>query len=374
MRIAILTLTLHTNYGGILQAYALQTLLEGMGHEVKVLNNTPELPNTVWKEVPKRIIKKLMGRDVVIFKENLYKKECSIINKDVEEFRRKYIHEMVVESLDVIPSDEFDCIVVGSDQVWRPLYFKPHWRTEMAAAYLAFANGWDIKRVSYAASFGVDNWEYSKEETRICSDLARQFDAISVREASATSLTKKYLGINSQQVLDPTMLLPQDVYCRLIEAQETPGCGGNLLVYVLDRDAEKMAIVEKLVKEKDLVPFSINNTGIRETAPVQEKKLPSVESWLRGFRDAEFVVTDSFHACAFSIIFNKPFVVVANEERGAARFRFLKEMLGLENNIVAKANDVDFTKKYSVGKEAYEHLKQVKQKSIEFLEQNIGRA
>lgn len=374
MKIGILTLTLHTNYGGILQAYALQTVLERMGHEVIVLNNTLIYPKTKWKEVPRRLVKKLLGRDVVIFKERRYKKEAPFINHDVELFRKHYIHERMVNTLEDIASDEFDCIVVGSDQVWRPLYFKPHWRTTMEHGFLSFTKGWNIKRISYAASFGVDKWEYSEEETQRCKESAQLFDAISVRERTALKLTEDYLGIKSQWVLDPTLLLDKEDYCRLIDAGTKEKKSGNLLVYILDRNAKKMAIVEKVANVKSLTPFSINNTGVKETATPEEKRLPSVETWLRGFRDAAFVVTDSFHACVFSIIFNKPFVVVANEERGVARFNFLKEMLGLENNVVSKADDIDVNMDYSVGTNAYELLNETKKKSIHFLEQNIGRA
>lgn len=319
MRIGILTLTLHANYGGILQAYALQTVLERMGHEVEVFNR-PFIPQkTKWQEIPKRVIKKILGRDVVIFKERRYNREASVLNKSIWDFRKKYVHERIINSLQEIKEDDYECIVVGSDQVWRPKYFKEQWQTGMEDAYLAFTKGWKIKRIAYAVSFGVDTWEYTQNETTRCRECIKMFDAISVREDSGISLLKQNLGVEATQMIDPTLLLNKEDYMVLFDKAETSISQGNLLVYILDSNKEKSDLVRKIANDYCLKPFLVNNSLVKASSSLEERILPPIESWLRGFYDAEMVFTDSFHACVFSLIFNKNFIVINNMSRGNSR-------------------------------------------------------
>ena len=372
MKIGILTLTLHTNYGGILQAYALQTVLEKMGHEVEVLNRPFTPLKTKWKEIPKRIVKKLLGRDLVIFSEKQYNREAPIINKVVWNFRKKYIHERIINSLHEIKEGDYDCIVVGSDQVWRPRYFKSQWNIGIADAFLAFTKGWNIKRIAYAVSYGVDTWEYTKEENVLCKDVIKQFDFLSVREESGIMLTREHFDVKAIQLVDPTLLLGKDDYIKLFNKKDTPQSGGSLLVYFLDANHDKNKLVNQISKEKGLIPFSINRTAVKRTAPINKRILPSVESWLRGFYDAEFVVTDSFHACVFSIIFGKPFVVVGNKERGMTRFQSLLKMFSLEQNLISSIEEYTPGCSYQIHEDARKQLEEYKDKSLAFLKESLA--
>ena len=99
---------------------------------------------------------------------------------------------------------------------------------------------------------------------------------------------------------------------------------------MLDANKEKRELIDGIAKERGLKPFTVNNSLARQSSSVDERKLPSIESWFRGFYDAEMVVTDSFHACVFSIIFGKPFVVVGNENRGLSRFHSLFRYLHID--------------------------------------------
>ena len=133
MRIGILTLPLHTNYGGILQAYALQTVLERMGHEVVVFDTPNRMPLPPLKDIPKcflkRIVKKLLGRNQKIFYEYYQnKKVIPVITQNTQRFINSYIHRKEIRNFKELDGETYDAIVVGSDQVWRPLYFIPGWR------------------------------------------------------------------------------------------------------------------------------------------------------------------------------------------------------------------------------------------------------
>lgn len=354
MKIGILSLVLHNNYGGILQAYALQTVLERMGHEVVVLNKEFSIRQVSPQVILKRFIKKLLGRDVIVFSERKTKREAPIVNKNLLDFRKKYIHEVYLNQLKDAANLKLDCIVVGSDQVWRPKYFKEQWKEPMENAFLSFTRDWTIKRVSYAASFGTDSWEYTDFETDKIRESVKPFNAISVRESSGIQLLRKYLNVDSELVLDPTLLLSKNDYINLFKISNVKQSSGNLLVYLLDPTIKQKEIIKNIEESKRLSSFSVNRRGISPTAPIEQRILPSIESWLRGFYDAELIVTDSFHACVFSIIFGKPFVVFGNKKRGMSRFESLLSKFCLSaclidenvdmNEISAIINQVDFSK------------------------------
>ena len=338
MRIGILTLPLHTNYGGILQAFALQTVLERMGHEVKVINKTAVYRLPVWKApfvYAKRILKNICGENIPVFLEQKLLKEKPIIRQNTDKFIKRYIHLLSVDDYSLLKSSDFDAIVVGSDQVWRPLYF-----CKIEDAYLGFAKYWDIRRIAYAASFGTDEWEYSKKQTKLCKELLKRFDAVSVREKSAVDLCMRHFAREAFHVLDPTMLLSADDYIRQFDLKSLPKSQGTLLCYFLDDSSAKKAVADKIAKETGLLMFNVNAKVEDWSIPVEKKIQPPVESWLKGFYDAEFVVTDSFHACVFSLIFNKSFIVVANKERGISRIRSILEEFNLEDRLVYTVNDL----------------------------------
>lgn len=360
MKIGILSLVLHTNYGGILQSYALQTVLERLGHEVYVFNREQQYDKTRWKYIPKRFVKRIIGRDVVIFQEARYKKEAPMICQHIWNFRKKYIHEYIIKSFDDIKKMNLDAIIVGSDQVWRPCYFKSQWNVAIENAFLSFTRDWNIKRVAYAASFGVNDWEFSDQETQLVAEAVKLFSAISVREDSGIKLLKEKLNLDSIQVLDPTLLLSRDDYVKLIEKADIGKSSGNLLTYILNPSSKKTTFINEVAKAKGLIPFSVNNSNVKQTAPVEQRIMPPIEKWLQGFNDAKLVITDSFHACVFSIIFNKPFIVLGNHERGNARFESLLNMFDLKDRLANIGDDISSLGEidYSVVDKIYDTLKE----------------
>ena len=340
MKIGILSLVLHNNYGGILQAYALQTVLERMGHEVVIFNKEVPMRQVGVKILLKRLILKMLGRDVVVFSERKTNREAPIVNKCLLDFRKKYIHEVFLYQLKDICDYKLDCIVVGSDQVWRARYFKEQWKEPIENAFLSFTKELSIKRLSYAASFGTDCWEYTDNETDRIRESIKLFNAISVRESSGIPLLKKYLNVDSELVLDPTLLLSRNDYIDLFKISKESKSKGNLLVYLLDPTIKQKEIIKDIEKSKGLTSFSVTRRGISPTAPIVQRILPSIEAWLRGFYDAELVVTDSFHACVFSIIFGKPFVVFGNKQRGMSRFESVLSMFNLSSCLIDDNFDI----------------------------------
>ncbi len=341
MKIGILTLSPRNNYGGILQAYALQTVLKRMGHDAVVIDKSREIKLPIlsfsryflyFKLLAHKV---LVDRNTTIFWDRKHNREYKVMSTYTLPFIQKYIKRFVVSrDYSNIKQGDFDAFVVGSDQVWRPKYFG---QNILSNAFLSFAKDWDVKRISYAASFGTEEWEYTKVQTSECKDLIKKFDAVSVRESSAVKLCKEYLGVDALHVLDPTMLLFATDYIQLFKEANTPQSLGSLMCYILDETEDKQKVVSNVEETLNLTAFSVNSKYEVRTAPLEERIQPPVEAWLRGFYDAEFVVTDSFHACVFSILFEKPFIVYGNKDRGMARFHSLLSIFGLENRLVTSS-------------------------------------
>lgn len=340
-RICVLTQPLRTNYGGILQAYALQVILKRMGHDV-VTDLHP------YKEVP-TLLRFLSASKMFLLKLFLIKgaKEKYPYYRFLADYKRISIHtqsfiDKYINVIDFfrgnkVPSleniEQFDTFIVGSDQVWRPQY-----SSFFANYFLDFIAKDKTKiKIAYAASFGTSDWELTEAETDQAASLLREFDSISVREDTAVELCHEKLHANSLQVLDPTLLLDKSEYVYLVEKEKIPKTKGNLMVYILDNTTEKQSVVYRISTFLNLVPFQL----MPESKPINKGDqlinkciYPKVTEWLRGFMDAKFVVTDSFHGTVFSILFNKPFIVMANKERGLTRFTSLLKLFGLENRLI----------------------------------------
>ena len=146
------------------------------------------------------------------------------------------------------------------------------------------------------------------------------------------------------------------------------------MVYVLDRKEEKDAFISGFADKRGLVPFYANSKAEMPwdvDIPAAERQQPPLETWLEGFADAEFVLTDSFHACVFSILFHKPFGVFVNPERGLSRIESLLQPLGLMDRCITDA-PVDLDR--SIDWKLIDNVLMPKaESSLEFLKQGLNR-
>ena len=375
MKIGVLALQLRYNFGGILQAYALQKTLNKLGHNAVHIDQHRYVTLGAWyKKYPiylKRAMRKyLFGENLIVRVDVAINNTTKAIATHTDPFIDKHIKRIYTKDFSNIKKGKFDTIIVGSDQVWRPQYFF----SKIENAYLEFTKGWDVKRIAYAASFGTEEWEYSDEQTANCAALLKKFNAVSVRESSATVLCKEKLGADALHVLDPTMLLEKEDYIKLFKETDTVESDGKFFCYILDENIEKDAIISRISKEKGLTPFYVNSKYNNAEAPLEERIQQPVEKWLRAFHDAEFVITDSFHACVFSIIFNKPFIVYGNKERGFARFESLLNMFGLEDRLVSSLNETKTVIEKPIDWDRVNNIhKRLKEESLFFLKKNLGQ-
>ena len=337
MRIAILTLRLHKNYGGVLQNYALNKFLTDLGNDVKTIN-------VVWDIRPKgvhallvyfkRLLMLLYGKKVDLFKEKHIMEQDQISNAQIAEFKHKYIPMTEVYFVPGSPfqklNRQFDAYVVGSDQVWRPKYTRG-----IEKYFFDFLTDSNAIRFSYSASFGSSDNEYSEKKRQICGELIKKFKGVSVREESAINLINAKLkwDVNPIQHIDPTFLLTQENYKQLILH---PTKFGGLYNYILDNNHDKTMVLNKLSSRLNLTPYTLLKGSLSNES---DEVLKSVEDWLSALAGADYVFTDSFHGCAFSIIFNKPFLVYGNAQRGKARFLSLLSLFGLEDRYIDASTD-----------------------------------
>jgi len=366
MKICILTQPLGANYGGILQAYALQKVLNGQGHEVVTLRFRPSAPSWVPSGFKKQsltfrrfISKYIKGNRSIIYCNP--DKQTRFAYKELERFINDHIQYIPVNapiSEKTLP--DFDAYIVGSDQVWRPQYspFLPNF-------YLDFLSDANVKRIAYAASFGVDTWETDTEMTEQIRPLAQRFDAVSVREESGIALCREYLGINAEIMPDPTLLLTAKDYLQLCPPRERDE-EAYIAAYILDMDINMQHFLDKMSKELGL---PIRRIGQLDWI----KGADSVENWILGISHASFVITDSFHGTVLSVIFKRNFVAIMNSERGGARFYSLLDSFGLQDKLIERDRLEDYspTHKRPGFEKAEEALETMREKGSSFLRTHL---
>ncbi|MEG4313859.1 polysaccharide pyruvyl transferase family protein [Pseudomonas sp. FIP_A4] len=377
MKIAIMTQPLGKNYGGIMQAWALQKVLKNAGHDPVTIDRQPDAKSPAYytARFGYRALQQLLGKRKAPIS---FERYLPLILQQTNRFIEQYLK--MSELLDStaklskhFESEQYDAVIVGSDQTWRPCY-----SPNIGNFFLDFLQGNNIRRIAYATSFGVDKWEFSEEETRRCTRLVKHFEAVSVRESSGVDLCKKHLDVDAFHVLDPTLLLGRRHYETLYRVADVPAKQG-ICTYVLDEDKWKSRVVDavkSILKEDEYRNQpKASLTDLASSKDFRDYIMPSLESWVRGFSDASFVVTDSFHGTVFSIIFNKPFITLVNPNRGASRLYSLLSDLGLGERAMEQFDEDKIIKLLGGGidfREANERLEFLKRRSASFLENSLG--
>lgn len=375
MKIGILTHPLDYNYGCLLQAYALQRTLKNLGHEVITINRFNasyrsfhvllynwlrriffkisqggQIP-LVWNTAETMHIKNILSSNTQKFVDRNIDNTGPVFPKDLERIDREY---------------NFDAYVVGSDQVWLPHF--------SSNCFLDFVHRDKVKRIFYAASSGAKNFSDDPIVLEKCKELVESFSGISVREDSLIPVVKEHLSRNAIQVLDPTLLLDKGDYLKacIEKVEETP----VIFTYILDKTEDKKNLIDKVQREMNLpiVSGTVEKDFVRGIGMDINKCIyPSVDNWILNLNRAKFVVTDSFHGTCMSIIFRKPFVVVANASRGLNRFLSLLRLFNLENRLITKSSEflVDYYNELD-DVTLTKQLEHMREKSISYLNTHLG--
>ena len=367
MRIGIITLHRSANYGSVLQAFALQETIKKLGHDVEIIDYSPSrytilamlkgLKNKnelIRNHLSIRIIVKMIMYPSYVLR---YKTFKSFIRKyldlskeqyrDVADFEKKLTH--------------YDIYCTGSDQVWNS-----EWNGMIdGPLFLSFVPE-GSKRIAYAASFGKDKLEpWEVKETK---ELLRKYDDISVRELDGKNILNR-LGIkNSRCVLDPTLLIDGDRWKKI--ASKKFENENYILVYNLNRNRKIHAYAEKLSKKTG---YKIKYITYQLHDFYKKGKMycnVSVEDYLALVANAKYVVTDSFHGVAFSINFNRDFVVVY-PKKFSSRLRSILEIAGLCDRVINGIND-DFSFDKIDYKEVNRRIPEKKKESMNYLQEALN--
>ena len=356
MKIALLNLLYDNNYGGNLQRYALMNVLQEMGHEVTHLNcrRVSKDPYIIVKAYLRRVFTTILRffPDMTVSKALINQYGNPFAESDA--FYKKYInHTRIISNKMALKHYlDYDVYVVGSDQVWRKEYMK--WGME---TYFFDYLPDNKTKIAYSVSLGSENEEYTTEDIEQLTPLYKKFKAVSVREKSALDILRNRSWDTPKPVLtlDPTLLLPREKYLNIIDGNKTRAPKGDMFIYVLDKTEEVEDVIKKYNLDADYKPNSL---------ALGTRNLESVPQWLRNFRDAKCVITDSYHGFVFSIIFNKPFFLVVNEQRGSARFVSLLNLLGLKPNSLGLQQE-DWIKVNKI-------IENLRTQSIGFIEKSLA--
>lgn len=348
MKVCILTYRLHSNFGFLMQAYALQQVLRTLGHDPYTVDIRVK-PLSTYDKI-KQIIKyvllhisRMIGYSSLPW---ITMKEQAYIDQHTWKFIKEHLQLTPpinsIKDLKREIGNQYDYYLVGSDQVWRKEYCP-----DIPSYFFDFVA--DAKRrASYAASFGVSTPEYPPQMIAKCRELLAKFSAVSVREADAVRICHEMFGVSAVHVLDPTLLLTKSDYMKLINPKDEFQLPSStfILAYILDNTSTKKQFIEHTSKQRKSSVFYIKPQNLCDVGKkrIEECIYPSISTWLRAFEKADFIITDSFHGTVFSIIFQKQFIVLDNPQRGSSRMKSLLNDFSLENRLLSPngRNDLIF--------------------------------
>lgn len=341
-RVCILTQPLGLNYGALMQAWALQREIARQGCEAF----TDSGRGTFYYSFLQGKVKQakhwvshyvLGNRQVNPHPLVMSRGTWERVSENCAEFVRNNIRTVDFFAGEDFPTEamteKFDTFVAGSDQVWRDSY------SRVESYFFDFLEHSNKKRFSYAASFGLETWQFDAARSARLGDLTKRMQGVGVRESDAVKLCAENLGAKAVWTADPTLLHGRETYLELIRSGSTVCPSGNLMTYFLDPTPWKHELAEQIGKHLHLTAFSAmpNKVLGGDTRRFCEDCVyPSPLQWLRGFAEADFVLTDSFHGMVFAIINRKNFLVVGNKQRGISRFSSLLELLGLQDRMIAE--------------------------------------
>lgn len=360
------------NYGQTLQAFAMYKLMSKMGYKAELV----QYRKRIEEEPVNHDLGNTYANALYEFFWGLYRCGNDFWKEKLkfDIFTKKYIKtspfyydkEEIEKRI-----QNFDVIVCGSDQIWNPASFDP--------VYFLDIGNKSLKRVSYAPSINDDiDFEKKKHIYHRMANCLKNIDALSVREDIGVTIIEKISGLQAVQVLDPTLLLPKAEWDKI--ASKRLIHGSYLICYVLGEIVQQKETILRIAKERGIPNIYYINT--RNTQGHQEE-LEGMNQ-LKGIGPMEFislikyadvVFTDSFHATAFSIKYEKEFFAfrryqISTEYGGASRIQSILRYLHLEERFIDFKTETAFMKKINYEK-TLKLLNKARKKSYRFLKEAL---
>ncbi len=325
------------NYGSILTYLSLAKVLESKGYSVLMIRKITEGISDLEKMLP----------------ENAINRYCTISEFYSEETSKKL-------------NDICKTFITGSDQMWNPLC-EPDAGKQYFLDFVDDTN----KKISYASSLGnaLDASEDFKIEYQ---SYVKRFDAVSVRENCSIEACNKIYGVEPEQVCDPVFLCDREFYYELSTKSSMKVDEDYLLCFILDPSDEKIEIINALAQQKGLkVKCLVDLTDAYSKAEKLSQfdcyPYADIEDFLYLFKNANFVVTDSYHGTCFSIIFEREFISIPNIDRGSMRVKELLSTYGLEDRVVNSISELSTYDEYIKYDFVNLRLEKEKERSLNWL-------
>lgn len=289
-----------------MQTYATLKTLRALGHKVTLINLVhPKIRERRIRLAPDSLLSSVRTLQFHLFRFFYFGKQT----------KRMY-------SLDTRLIPKADYTIVGSDQVWNSDI-----TTVIKDAYfLGFAK--NTKRISYASSFGKYDWEEDEHYTKQVKDELSNFIAVSVRESSGSTICKNVFGVDAIQLLDPTLYWRD--YSELVKSRKPIK---EIFAFLLVNESEE---------NRKICEYVAKMIGCPVFRPKILQRIfgKSPKSWLGRMHNSEYIITDSFHGLAFSLIFHKQFLILCADQNKFARLQSLLTLLGLEDRYIASYDDL----------------------------------
>lgn len=359
MKIRLITFHTPKNYGAVLQAYSLMSYLKNYSDDVKIIDyNTPALrakyPLKPKSKSIKQLIYNLLMYSAYSQKKKKYEKFDAFVSNKLSLTKR-------YESLEDLISDppEADAVFTGSDQVFNPSRIEE----ERKVFYLDFLPS-STKKIAYAASFGVKSIPTDRQEE--ITHYLEEIDSISVRESNGIDIVKELSGKPAFEVLDPVFLNDKEFWKNVAQPYKEK-FENYLFYYRLMSSPESDAVAQRIAKEKNLKLVVMTDGLIKWKA---DKILRDVgpEEFLYLMNNADYIVTDSFHGVAFSLIFEKQFTFSDMNDRTNERGLNLLQKAGIERLAFGTGNAGDRKLNY---KEINEWLSKFKNISKNYISDSL---
>ena len=361
MKIGIVTFHNSSNYGAVLQSFALQRALQKQTGDVVIVDYDNKFISKGLKRIRLGLSLHYLYyamQDVRNFKKNSIK-----IAKFKRFFKNRYLLTERMSKRRILKKGyPLDLLISGSDQIWNPRLLKGFDRV-----YFGVFPGVGA-RISYASSFGnyaFDDELYNKELKEYLSGYAK----ISLREKSG--LLTQVVGKEASEVLDPTLLLDANEWREYLELDRARGKqSGYLLVYALNDFDHVISVAERIAEERGLAIYFIGNHKIRNKNVRVFCEL-GPEEFVAFFDGADYVVTNSFHGTAFSVIFQKQFVSVLNKKSPERAKTFLGK-IGLLSRLVDGGMPEDLSEREFALTE--QRIDDLRKQSMEYLASGVAAA
>lgn len=374
MKIGIITWFTYENYGTKLQALALQEYLKKQGCSVELLNfQPPAVEGNISKTtIKQKIINKKKAFDNQRAQKKYAKqlrKRSIALKKIIEENCR--LTKPITNTQEYIEiANDFDLLICGSDQIWNPNWFHPY--------YFAGFEEIKVPKIAYAPSIGVK--EIGEKEKIKIQKCIKDFTAIAMREKSGQVEVQKLTDLNVKQVLDPTLLMNEDEWEKILKLKSTNENESYICCYFLGDNKKHWDAVLNYAKQKDMKVKIIPQQGTAYFKNGEVQASAGVNDFVELIKNAKIVFTDSFHAIVFSTIFHKDFYVferfreTENGSQNSRIYDFLKlidlreRLIKFNTNIIEIETSIDYEKTENILKNEINESKRYLKEAIKINE------